>query len=389
MRKINFYLLEYSINYLLRYKAKNIFVVIILTLLTALLGSFLFLQSSLKQELGAVKSSMADIIITNQKAGKDTTIDEAVIDEVLGINGVNDAQSRVWGVYNFSQAEKKFLLMGVDVFEAQYNDTLAKAISKNDFNDSTMLVGSGVRDILYKAYYQDYFNFINPDGKFVKVGIAGVFNAQTQLESESVMVLTKEKLREIFGFKPSEASDIVVRVENPEEIPSVAFKLQNLLPNAKIQTKEDILVNLENTFNNSSSIFLILFSVALLTFFIIIYDKASGLSSEEKKEIGVLKAIGWKIEDVLKARFYEGLIVSLFSYLLGIALALCYVFIFQAPLLKNIFLNYSDVNSIKVPFTFDIETMIILFLLSVPIYIAATIIPSWRVATLDADEVMR
>jgi ABC-type lipoprotein release transport system permease subunit len=130
--------------------------------------------------------------------------------------------------------------------------------------------------------------------------------------------------------------------------------------------------------------------VAIFTFFIIIYDKVSGMTSYEQKEIAILKAIGWSIDDILLAKFYEGFIISIFAYLVGVIFALVYVYIFQAPLLSNIFLGFDNiVLKPYLPFVFDIQSLSLVFFISVPIFVASIIFPSWRVATCDTDEILR
>ena len=387
---INLYLIEFAINSILREKYKNIFITTVLTLLTFLLTSVFLITNSVKHELSVTLDALPQIIVQNTKAGRHYDIDTSILDEILSVSGVSQGVSRVWGYYYFANADVSFTLIGVDEFEEQYKNTLSELVPKMDFTQDVMYIGKGVKKILNANYYKEYFNFIKPDGSIKKVNIAGVFDVATQLESNDMIVMSKENLREIFEIDESMATDIVLTVSNQNEIDTVALKIKQKLPEARVITNEEIGVSYENVYNYKSGIFLALFIVAIFTFFIIIYDKASGLSSEAKREVGILKAIGWRVEDVLKEKFYESLIISLFAYILGVAMAFGFVYILQAPLLRDIFIGYSDLKpSFELPFIFDIQTLVLVFFLSVPIYIASIIIPSWRVATLDADEVIR
>jgi ABC-type lipoprotein release transport system permease subunit len=392
--KINIYLIEYAINAILRQKSKSIFITVVFILLTFLLTTVFFITNSLKYELENTVDALPQIIVQNVEGGRHTDIDVSSVDKILSINGVTDADARVWGYYYFKNAGVNFTILGIEKFENQYKNSLADIADKFELEDSKnnsyMVVGEGVKKKMSQSYYKEYFNFIKPDGTFKKVYIAGQFKSETRLESNDMIVMSKESVRDIFGMSQTKATDIVVSVANKNEIQTVVEKISSIFPHAKIITNEDLKVSYENIFNYKSGIFLALFVVSLFTFFIIIYDKVSGLSSEEKREVGILKALGWRVDDVLKEKFYESFIISFFAYLMGVGLALAFVYIFQAPLIRDIFVGYSGLKtSFELPFVFDLQTLFLVFFLSVPIYIAATIIPSWRIATLEADEIIR
>ncbi|PHQ65418.1 MAG: ABC transporter permease [Sulfurimonas sp.] len=391
--KINFYLIEYAINAILRQKYKSFFITTILTLLIFLLTSVFFITNSIKYELNSTVDALPEIVVQKIKAGRHYDIDVDVQEEILEITGVVDVVARVWGYYYFENAGVNFSIVGVNEFETQYKESLAKVVKSGDLGDSEnsfMVVGSGVKKTMNENYYKEYFNFIKPDGTLKKVDIVGVFDGDTQLESNDMIVMSKDNVREIFDIDESKATDIVVKVSNPDEVATIAAKIKLIFPDSRIITKNDLKISYQNIFDYKSGIFLALFIISLFTFFIIIYDKASGLSSEEKREIGILKAIGWRVDDVLKEKFYEGFIISFIAYIVGVILAFMFVYIFQAPLIQNIFTGYSQLKtSFELPFLFDVQTLFLVFFLSVPIYIAATIIPSWKTATLDADEVIR
>ncbi|TKI69629.1 FtsX-like permease family protein [Sulfurimonas crateris] len=388
--RFNLYITEYAINSLLRQRYKTLFIFFILSALVFLLSSLFFITNSIKHELNSTVDSLPEITIQKIKAGRQDEIGVEVVDEILQMSGVQSAVARVWGYYYFENAGVNFTLVGIDEYEEQYKESLNSISQKLDFESSVMMLGEGVKRVMKKSYYKEYFNFIKPEGTMKRVYIGASFEGDTELESNDVIVMSKKNIREIFGIDETKATDIVAKVANPNEIATIASKIKLLYPDARVITKDDLKISYQNIFDYKSGVFLALFIVSLFTFFIIIYDKASGLSSEEKREIGILKALGWRIDDVLKERFYEGFIVSFFSYITGIILALFFVYILKAPLMQNIFIGYSQLKtSFTLPFVLDWQSMALIFFLSVPVYIAATIVPAYRSATLEVDEVIR
>lgn len=392
--KINIYLIEYALNAIFRSKFKNLFIFIVFVTLIAILSSVFFISNSIKYELNSTLKTLPDITVSKLKAGRHHNIDLDVVDEILQISGVSDAIPRVWGYYYFENAGVNLSVIGISEFENQYKNTLNKLLEKDSsaklFESDSMIIGSGVKKIFDENYYSNYFNFIKPDGSFKRVNISGSFKSSLALEANDTILLSKDLALEIFDMDEDKATDIVVDVANPEEIFTVASKIKLLYPDTRVITNKDLEISYQNIFDYKGGLFLSLFIVCIFTFFIIIYDKASGLSSEEKKEIGILKAIGWSVEDVLKEKFYESFIISFFAYILGILLALVFVYQFQAPLLSNIFTGYSVLKpEFDLPFVLDVNTLFLIFFLSVPIYIASVIVPAWRSATVETDKVIR
>ena len=234
--KINIYLLEYALGSIIRQGHKSLFITVVFTFLTALLTSIFFITNSIKYELNAAVDALPQIIVQNTKASRISEIDANTADKLFDIPGITSVNARVWGYYYFANAGVNFTLVGVDEFEEQYSDTLDGVIKKGELNNSGMFIGAGVKKIMNSSYYKDYFNFIKPDGKIKRVDISGVFDSDIELESNDMIVMSKETLREIFGMQESKATDMVVKIANIEEIETIALKIEQMFPNARIKS---------------------------------------------------------------------------------------------------------------------------------------------------------
>ena len=228
------------------------------------------------------------------------------------------------------------------------------------------------------------------DGVRVTFRISGILDSKSELVSSDLILLREDDFRRLFGIPEGYSTDAVLEVKNRKELGIIAFKIMQILPNTRPIRRDMILSTYDAVFNWRGGMVLVVLSGAVFAFIILAWDKATGLSAEEKREIGILKAIGWDTSDVLLMKFWESAIISISSFFAGILLAYMHVFLASSslfePALKGWSVLYPDFK--PVPFI-DFSDVAVLFFITVIPYAVATLVPSWRAATLDPDEVMR
>jgi ABC-type lipoprotein release transport system permease subunit len=385
---------RFALDSLRRRGGKNLAVWAVFTLIIALLASVLLLSGTIKKELDLTLDSLPDITVQQLAGGRQTLLQSDMAYTIAALAGVSQARERVWGYYYFQNAGVNFTVVGLDFFLPPYQESLRRAVEDFDItahiNEDFMIVGEGVKKTLRASYYRDYFNFITSSGEIKKVHLSGSFKGATALETNDVILMPVALAREVLEIEEPMATDIVVFVPNPVEIPTVARKIRELYPATRVIAKEDIRSSYQNIFDYKSGVFLALFVTVFFAFFILVYEKASGLGVAERREIGILKAVGWRIEDVVRLKLTESTLLALSAFITGFLLALFYVFILGAPLLLDLFAGYSVLKPETALLVYvDFYTIGLIFIATVPLYVAAVIIPSWQAAVIDADEVMR
>lgn len=378
-------ILEYALSSLLRRKGKNLAIVLVYTMTIATLASILFLTHSLRQEAGKVLQTSPDLVVQRLAAGRHEMIPETYADQIRKIPGVGQVVPRSWGYYYDGLTKANYTFMGLQDTSAE----LELLRGRLPQAPGECAIGSGVADIRVVDVDDDLI-LIDSQNLGTIFEITGVFKSESSLLANDLIVFGVDDLRSFFNMPDGRVTDISVEVYNEREVNNIADKIKRKLPDTRPITKTEIARTYDAVFNWRGGMILTVFLSALIAFCILAWDKATGISAEEKQEVGILKAVGWDTGDVLELKFWEGLVVSFSSLLLGLILAYIHVFFLGAPVLARVIKGWSVLfpQFDLVPYI-DLYQIFVLAFLTIAPYVASTLIPSWKTAVTDPESVMR
>lgn len=366
--------IDYTLSLLWRRRGKNCALLFVYSAVVFLLASVVLFTDSLKKEAAIVLRDSPELIVQRVPGGRHDLIPLSYAENIRRIGSMTNVRTRLWGHYYDPVVGANYTLMVPDGSSPA---------------PGSIIIGEGVSRVRL-AYEGDTLEFRTFDGSILELAVEKTLPPESALISSDLILVSGEDFRRISGVPPGYATDIAVRIKNPRERPIAAREVAALFPDTRQISQEDILRTYDAVFDWHGGIMRVILLGSLFALIILAWEKASGLSAEERKEIGILKAVGWETSDVLFMKFWEGIAISLTSFFSGILLAYSHVFftasfIFE-PVLKGWAVLYPRFRTTP---SVDPFELLILFSLTVVPYTVATIIPAWRTALVDPDSVMR
>ncbi|MDV7145213.1 FtsX-like permease family protein [Tropicimonas sp. TH_r6] len=370
-------LADYTLAALARRRVKNAGLLLIYALVVFIVASATLFSSAIRKEAEIVLAEAPELIIQDLVMGRHAMISGELVEELVGIRGVSGVKGRLWGYFYDRVNGANYTLM------VPLDETLVPARGEAIFGEAlprTRGLNWDKAPLFLSRFPGDLFR-LNP---------AGRLESDSALVSADLILIGEEDFRSFFELPEGVYTDIAVSIRNSREIGTIVEKAGRLLPHARLITRDEISRTYQKLFSWREGIMVVLAGACVLAFAVFAAEKASGLSAEETREIGILKAIGWDTGDVIAMKLWEGGLISIGAFLLGTVLAYLHVFAFDAALFASVLKGWSVIypDFALTPMIDGLQLSALFFLTVLP-YTAATIVPIWRAATADPDQVMR
>lgn len=381
-------ILDYALSMLLRRKMKNTAVLLVFSLVIFLLASFQLIASALRTSADVMLTTVPDITVQMMSAGRQVPLSITSVRDLESIFGIARIRLRVWGYYFDEKNGANYTVVGMESDEVDESmlEVLAWGILPRKFGE--VVVAPAVAQSI-QLNGRKQFSLFRPDLSLQSFKVVGEFAPESGLVTADTLFMRLEDARELFGMADGYVTDVLVDSGNAAEIETIARKIADRLPASRVITKKQIRKTYDVVFSWRSGVGSICLLASLFAFIILAWDKASGLSPEEKREMAILKIAGWQTRDILVLRFWEGTIVSILAFLFGYSSAWFHVGLFDGALLRPILLGWSVLRpsyTLLPPFS-SMDVLLIATLSILP-YLAATIIPAWRSSMVRPDSVI-
>ena len=367
-------ILDFALSSLLRRKGRNLALIGVYTLVVFVIASLIFFVQALKREARELLVQAPDMVVQRMVAGRHDPVPVAQAEAIRAIRGVEEVQARLWGYY----------------YDPVFGGNLTVMASEDpSLAAEAVWIGQGVARSM-RVKEGDLISLRGYGGLPILFTVQKILAGESELVSSDLILMSPTDVRALFNFPTGLATDLAVTAGNPRELPTIAAKIVEQFPDTRPILKSEVLRTYEAIFDWRGGLMVVVLGSAILAFIIFAWDKATGLSAEERKEIGILKSIGWESSDVLLLKFWEGSVVSLTAFLSGVLLAYVHVFFFSATLFEHALKGWSVLfPRYRLMPALDGYQLTVLFFLTVLPYTAATLVPIWRAATVDPDAAMR
>lgn len=356
----------------------------------ALVSAVVFLTESLRAEAERAHAAHPDAVVQKLVAGRPTIIEAAEATKLADVPSVRSVVPRVWGYVFLPALQGNVTIVGT-----------AKGASALSVANGTLAEGRdvapGAHEMIAGQELAKFLGMLIGDELALPAAtqprplkLVGTFRASLDLYTADVVLCDEEDARLLLGMPAGSATDLAITLSNPEEARVVARTVLDRIPGARV-VERDLLARVYHlAYGRRAGLVLGAALPAILALLVLAWDRASGIGEGERREIAILKAVGWSTADVLWSKLFEQLLVGAAATALGMLLGYAWVFWLGAPGLRPALVGWSVLypRAALTP-AVDLAQLLGIALAVLGPFVLLGIVPAWRASTSDPLETMR
>ncbi|MGD8846271.1 MAG: FtsX-like permease family protein [Desulfobacteraceae bacterium] len=379
-------------------KGKAMMVVLPLGLIVSIVSAFSFFFEGVKQDALLAASHYPDILIQQQVGGRTESLLFDRYDDLLSeIKEIRSYHPRSWGYINHTDktdSTKAFVVMGLDpefIDAGLFIDaSIEHGRSLTKFDTNQGIVGKALA-AAFNCRIGDHIEVSSPGLRQpVLIEVVGIFDSAVEIYSADLLLVPRPTANKILGFlDENECSDIMIYMTNPAMVPSAVATITQTIDGAYPLTKDAMQRLSELSFGQKSGLFHLLWFVLLFNVLIIAWSMVGQISFNLRKEIGILKAIGWDTEDIILVKTFETITIGIIAVLTGLTTGIAFM-LMGAPGIKGMIIGWANVYpDFSIPLYVDATTIFVIVILGIIPLLVGALIPVWRIGTIDPDLAIR
>jgi len=388
-KHINFF--GYALDSIFRFKTRTTAIILSLVVAIMILGAVAFISDGLEKEAELSTVFAPDVTVQLLQAGRQVPVPMSFVKNISDIQGVDKVVPRVWGyIY---QNNKIYTVMGIEAASMPIPEGISFAITSGRFlqsrDNNSAIVGSYFANI-FGISVNDTLILYNESQKPYNYTIIGIFSMDINLYTSDLILMTIQDARDFFSISSDYATDLCVYTKRNTQPRTVATQIREIIPNARVLTREALREALATAYGARSGFVSTIWYILLLAVMMVAWNQASVVSSESKREVGILKSLGFSTLDVLEIRMMESLVLGIISASIGVFLATIYDLYLGAPIIKDFMLGWAAVYpTFALPTYIQTSSVVILYAIALFPLLVASLVPAWKSAITEPDIAMR
>jgi ABC-type lipoprotein release transport system permease subunit len=339
-----------------------------------------------------------DLYVAGSQFGRPTPLPLEAADAVRRIDGVTEVVPRIVGEILLGKEREHAVVVGLPPEHfAGYGDCVEGDLPRAGAGPNELVLGSvlarrlglKVGDTLPPFYHSERGDRLSR--------VVGVFKPDGPLWQSNLVLTTFDTTADVFDQRGL-ATDLLVSCR-PGYQAAVSHAIEQDLSfpvegrgavRARVTAREDLLALLPQGLSHREGIFNLHFLLAFAAGVLVLLVTSGAGLAERRREVGVLKAVGWQTDEVLLRALAESLALSLAAACLSLLAAWVWLRVFNGYGVAGLFLEGVGVApDAPVPFRLTPVPVLLAFVLASAVVLTGTLYSAWRAATAPPREAMR